>query len=85
MGRHWSHREYVSSEWLWNWLDQQRQRIDSLLEDDKVQSCEIYKMTLLSKLEALEAVGSFVAEEEETLGTILTILGVSTIKDTEVS
>jgi hypothetical protein len=85
MGRHWTSREYVSAEWFWNWLDQQKQRIDGLLEDDKVQSCELYKMTLLAKLEALDLVGGYLHEEQETLGTILAVHGVSTIKDTEIS
>jgi len=85
MGRHWSTREYVSAEWFWNWLDQQKHRLDNLMEDDKVQSCELYKMTLLSKLETLDAVAGFLNEEQETLGTILAIQGVSTIKDSEVS
>jgi hypothetical protein len=85
MGRHWSTREYVSADWFWNWLDQQKHRLDNLMEDDKVQSCELYKMTLLSKLETLDAVSGFLNEEQETLGTILAIQGVSTIKDSEVS
>lgn len=85
MGRHWKDREYVSAEWFWNWIEQQRERLDRLMEDDKVQSCEIYKIMVLSKLEALDAVCSFLHEEQETLGTILAIQGVSTIRDTEVS
>lgn len=85
MGQPWNTREYVSSEWFWSWLEQQRERLDRLMEDDKVQSCEIYKIMVLSKLEVLDAVGTFIHDEQETLGTILAIQGVSTIKDTEVS
>ena len=85
MGQPWNTREYVSSEWFWNWLEQQRERLDRLMEDDKVQSCEIYKIMVLSKLEVLDAVGTFIHDEQETLGTILAIQGVSTIKDTEIS
>lgn len=85
MGRHWKDREYVSAEWFWNFIDQQRERLDRLMEDDKVQSCEIYKIMILSKLEALDAVCNFLHEEQEPLGTILAIQGVSTIRDTEVS
>lgn len=85
MGQPWNTREYVSSEWFWSWLEQQRERLDRLMEDDKVQSCEIYKIMVLSKLEVLDAVGTFIHSEQETLGTILAIQGVSTIKDTEIS
>lgn len=85
MGCHWSSREYVSAEWMWNWIEQQRERLDCLMEDDKVQSCEIYKIMVLSKLEVLDAVGTFIHNEQETLGTILAIQGVSTIKDTDIT
>lgn len=85
MSKHWATREYVSSEWFWNWLEQQRERLDQLMEDDKVQSCEIYKIMVLSKLETLDAMCRFVSEEQETLGTILALQGLSTIKDSDIS
>lgn len=85
MGRHWKQREYVSAEWFWNWIEQQRERLDGMMEDDKVQSCEIYKIMILSKIEALDAVCNFLHEEQETLEAILAIQGVSTIRDSEVS
>ena len=85
MGRHWKDREYVSAEWFGNWIEQQREWLDRLMEDDKIQSCEIYKIMILSKLEALDVVSKFLHEEQEPLGTILAIQGVSTIRDNEIS
>lgn len=72
MSRHWSEHEYVPASSLWQFIDEQAQKIEALKQLDTVESSELCKLLLLGRQEILDTIATFVNLEEIPLKTIMT-------------
>ena len=70
MSRHWSEHKYINAETLWGLMDDLNIRIDLLSEDTIGKGSESYKMFLMGKREAINALCDVLHEEEQTLSEI---------------
>lgn len=72
MSRHWSEYAYVDAHDLWEFIDQEGQKLDLLSTHDTVESSELCKLLILGRREMLDLFVAFVSQSETKLKTIMT-------------
>ena len=83
MGRHWTQYEFLNSENLWMFIDEQSSRMGLQMEDKD--NSELYKLFLAGKREMLDALSGYLMENEVTLREIVEDCGIMTPEEIQKS
>lgn len=83
MGRHWTQYEFLNSENLWMFIDEQSSRMALQMEDKD--NSELYRLFVAGKREMLDALSTYLMENEATLRQIVEDCGVMTAEEIQAS
>jgi hypothetical protein len=72
MSRHWSQREYINADALWEFLDNHNSRLSIAMQLDSTKSSELCKLLLFGRQEMLDILSEYLHEQQAPLGDIIT-------------